>query len=119
MATELEVELFLKNLKEKIQFFDLVFRNRDKNQQAIFDLEITPNQRLQFILNLKIEEYYAGPKQDTYDLTKPDYYEFGVLVNDTEVYVKISMGLPNKPADCMSFHPAEFAITYPLKKKST
>ena len=69
-------------------------------------------------MNLTFEDYYSAPK-DTYDSTKPDYYEFGIPVNKKEVYIKISLGLPNKMVDCMSFHIAEFPISYPLKTHET
>lgn len=98
-------------------FFDIVFRPRDKNLQALADLDISAIKRLESIMNLKAEDYYDGPKNDNYDSNRPNYYEFGIQVNKIEVYIKISKGLSNKPVDCMSFHPAEFPITYPLKSK--
>lgn len=115
MATKAELEQFLKELKEKIRFFEISFRPRGKNLQGLADLDITATKRLECIMNLKAEDYYAGPKNDTYDASLPDYYEFGIQVKGVEVYIKISKGLENKPADCMSFHPAEFPMTYPLK----
>jgi hypothetical protein len=115
MATRAEIEGFLKELKEKIRFFQITFRPRDKNLQALADLDITAIKRLEYIMGLKTENYYAGPKKDTYNATLPDYYEFGIQVKGVEIYVKISNGLTNKPVDCMSFHPAEFPMTYPLK----
>jgi len=83
--------------------------------QALADLDITAAGRLDCILNLKTEDYFAGPKNDTYDPARPGYYEFGIQVKGVEVYIKISKGLSNKPADCMSFHPAEYRIAYPFK----
>jgi hypothetical protein len=47
-------------------------------------------------MNLKAEDYYSGPNKDTYDTTKPDYYEFGIQIKGKEVYIKISPGLPIK-----------------------
>ena len=115
MATRAEIEQFLKELKEKIRFFQIAFRPRDKNLQALADLDITAIKRLEYIMGLKTENYYAGPKKDTYNAALPDYYEFGIQVKGVEIYVKISNGLTDKPVDCMSFHPAEFPMTYPLK----
>lgn len=115
MATKQEVEQFLKELKEKIRFFEISFRPRDKNLEALADLDITAAKRLECIMNLKAQDYYAGPKNDTYDASLPDYYEFGIQIKGVEVYIKISKGIENKSADCMSFHPAEFRMTYPLK----
>lgn len=117
MSTKPEVESFLNRIKEKIKIFGIAFRPRDKNLLALAELDITPIKRLDYLMNLKTENYYGGPLQDSYDQTKPDYYEFGVQVNGKEVYIKISSGLPNKMADCMSFHIAEFPMNYPLKTK--
>lgn len=115
MATRPEIERFLTTLAEKIRFFDIVFRSRSKNLQTLADLDITATKRLECIKNLTADDYYAGPKNDTYNASLPDYYEFGVQINGIEVHIKISIGLANKAVDCMSFHPAEFPITYPLK----
>jgi hypothetical protein len=115
MVAKQEVEQFLRTLKEKIRCLEIRFRPRGKNLQALADLDITANNRLEYIMNLKAEDYYAGPKNDTYDTALPDYYEFGIRIKGIEVYIKISSGLTNKPVDCMSFHPAEFPMTYPLK----
>ena len=59
----------------------------------------------------------SGPNRDTYDLNKPDYFEFGITIKSFEVYIKISVGMPNKMIDCMSFHKAERIINYPLKQE--
>jgi hypothetical protein len=115
MTARQEVEQFLRELKEKIRCFEIAFRPRDKNLQALARLDITAIKRLEYIMNLKAEDYYAGPKNDTYDRTLPDYYEFGIQVKGMEVYIKISKGLINKPVDCMSFHPAEFPMIFPFK----
>jgi hypothetical protein len=117
MANKAEIEEFLRALKEKIKIFDIVFRPRDKNTETLAELDILPIDRIQYLMNLTADDYYSGPNKDTYDFRKPDYYEFGIQVKRKEVYIKISLGLPNKPVDCMSFHIAERPITYPLKKK--
>lgn len=115
MATKQEVEHFLNQVKDKIRVFDVVFRPRDKNLDTLSALDITAMRRKEYLMNLKAEDYYAGPKQDTYDTTKPDYYEFGIQIKGETVYIKISHGLLNKPVDCMSFHIATFPMNYPLK----
>lgn len=119
MATKQEVELFLNQLKDKIKVFEVTFRPRGKNLDDLAELDITPVKRLDYLMNLKAEDYCGGPKKDTYDLTKPDYYEFGIQIKGKEVYIKISPGLSNKMVDCMSFHIAEFPMNYPLKTERT
>jgi len=115
MATKQEVESFLRNLFDKIKVCNIAFRPRDKNLDALAELDITSDKRIEHLLNLKAENYYSGPNKDTFDPTKPDYYEFGIQIKGKEVYIKISLGLFNKRVDCMSFHPAEFPMKYPLK----
>jgi hypothetical protein len=115
MATKIEVEEFLEALKGKIKIFDIFFRPRDKNMTSLADLDILPIDRIPFIMNLTAENYYSGPNRDTYDPEKPDYYEFGIFIKKKEVYIKISLGLPNRRVDCLSFHIAEHPIIYPLK----
>lgn len=112
MSNQTEVELFLMELKAKINVFDIVFRPRDKNLQALADLDITPVQRLMYIQNLQVEDCFSGPNKDTYDPHQRDYFEFGININRQQVYIKLSLGLPNKPADCMSFHLAERPIAF-------
>jgi len=115
MTTKAEVEEFLRNIKDKIKIFEIAFRPRDKNNSALAELDILPRDRIQYIMELTAENYYSGPSKDTYDPGKPDYYEFGIQIKNREVYIKLSLGLPNKRVDCMSFHLAEHPITYPLK----
>ena len=117
MSIQQEVESFIKDLTDKIKYFEVAFRPRDKNLDALAELDITPAKRIEYLMNLKAEDYSSGPNKDTYDPMKPDYYEFGIQINGREVYIKISLGLINKRADCMSFHPAEFPMKYPLKTK--
>ena len=110
-----EVEKFLNELKQKIKMFDIVFRQRDQNIKGLSELGIIPNQRKEFILTLKPEHYSSGPHKDTHDPLKPDYYEFGILLRNNEIYIKLSKGLPNKSVDCMSFHIAKHKMSLPLK----
>lgn len=118
MATKEEVGAFLRQLQDKIRFFDVAFRPRDKNTEALAELDILPLDRIEYLKNLTVGNYYSVPKNDTYDHSKPDYYEFGIDVKGVEVYIKVSLGLTNKRVDCMSFHKAERPITYPHKNQT-
>lgn len=110
---ESEVESFLNGFKAKLEVFGVSFLERDKNLQALFDLEITALRRLEILRTLEVKDFYRGPNKDREN--GPDLWEFGKTVNRKEVYIKIHMGYQNKSVICVSFHPAERTIVYPFK----
>lgn len=115
LTPQTKIQAYLGQLKAKMTVFGVVFRNREKNLNALAELDITPAQREEYIMGLTPEDYCSGPNKDKDVPGRPDYYEFGITINGKEVYIKQSMGLPNKPIDCISFHPAEWPLNYPLK----
>ncbi len=116
MTTKDEVNRFLSAFNAKSKIFDVIFLLRDKNLQALLFLEITASSRKKIIESLTFEDYSEGPLTDT--LNKgPDMWIFGKTVKGHEVYIKITMGNPNNSTICISFHLAEYKMTYPLKKK--
>lgn len=112
MASIEEIEKFLYDIREKMRFFDIVFRNREKNLRTLQILDLIPAERIEIIKALTYKNYYCGPKIDTEDPRMPDYFEFGVQIKGEPVYIKLNRGLPNKAVDCASFHIAERTITY-------
>ena len=115
MATREQVEAFLVRLKEKIQVFDIVFRDdRGKNLQTLATLEITPIYRKQVILNIDPEDYSEGPIVDTLNKVG-EMWVFGTDVKGHEVYIKITLGFPNNSTICISFHLAEHPMNYPFR----
>ena len=114
MATREEVERFLSNFQTKLQIFDIIFCNRDKNTQALADLDITPLYRETVIKEITVEDYSEGPIVDTINRFG-EMWVFGKDVKQQEVYIKISLGLPNSSTICISFHKAEYPIKYPFK----
>lgn len=113
-----DIETFLAEFKQKMKIWDIVFRNdRQKNTQALIDLEITPAQRRAVIEKLVAEDYSEGPLPDTLNRLSP-MWVFGKQVKQQEVYIKITMGTLNCPVICISFHLAEHPMKYPLKNKT-
>jgi hypothetical protein len=104
----------LNTFRAKLEIFDLIFLNRDKNLRALIDLEITRVSRKDILRGLKVDDYYRGPTQSMD--CGPDLWEFGRTFNKKEVYIKITIGMMSKPVICISFHLAERAIDYPFKK---
>jgi hypothetical protein len=116
LASKDEVHAFLQDFKVKAGIFQILFRNeRQKNSQALLDLEMSPAQRKEIILALKVTQYVQGPLDDhLYGIAT--MWVFGVTYKKTEIYIKISMGIKDNPVICISFHPAERPLAYPLDK---
>lgn len=115
MATKEQVESFLKRLKEKIKVFDIIFRDdRGKNLQTLATLEINTTFRKQVVMNIEPEDYVDGPIVDTLN-KMGEMWVFGKDVKGHEVYIKITLGLPNSSTICISFHIAEHPMNYPFK----
>ncbi len=62
MISRNQVDVFLRELKVKIEIFGILFLDeRGKNAQALLDLNVTPVKRIEIVKNLKPEEYSQGP----------------------------------------------------------
>lgn len=110
-----DVEEFLKKLKFKLNFWGVLFRDeRNKNSQALLDLNITSAYRIEVIKNLQVIDYSEGPHKDNlYKLS--DMWIFGKAIKNTEIYIKISLGNKDSKVICISFHPASSSMDYPFK----
>lgn len=113
--TKSEIESFLKEFILKMETFDVVFENREKNIQALLDLEITAGERKKHLKELVFEDYISGPNQDTNDKSRLPYWEFGKSIKNKDVYIKISLNKVNESVICISFHLAEFSLKYKYK----
>jgi hypothetical protein len=115
MGTKKEdVDAFLSGFKQKAKVFQIYFiRDRSKNLQTELELELKEFEKEKYLLDLAVENYYRGPSKD-YD-GGPDLWEFGKMIKGREVYIKITIGLNNKPVICISFHFPEKEIKYPFK----
>lgn len=116
MATETEIELFLKDFKFKLDFWGLLFQNRlnKKNFQTLTDLELNVEDVKKELRALGVANYSEGPLPDKLYNGAP-MWVFGKMVSKREIYIKITMGQPNDKVICISFHFPEHAMTYPYK----
>lgn len=65
MSNEREVESFLKDFKEKMRFWDILFRDdRGKNTQALVDLELRPIDRKAVLETLETKDYSEGSVEE-------------------------------------------------------
>ncbi|MFM7092560.1 MAG: toxin [Bacteroidota bacterium] len=115
MSTEAEVASFLKDFKEKMKFWDVLFRDdRGKNAQALVDLELRPIDREVILEAIETKDYSEGPlKEKQYG--GADMWVFGKAIKKKEVYIKITMGAMGGSVICISFHLAQHKMNYPLK----
>lgn len=110
-----EVAIFLKDFKEKMKIWDVLFRDdRGKNAQALIELELRPATRKEILENLAVEDYSEGPNEDLL-YGQADMWVFGKTIKKEEVYIKITMGAIGASVICISFHLAENKMNYPLK----
>lgn len=113
-GTKEEVERFLIDFKQKMQVFEVVFmRSRAKNLQTVVELELSNVAVRKHLEELRVENYYRGPLEDVDGGS--DLWEFGKIVKNKEVYIKVHMGNLEKAVICISFHFPESTINYPLK----
>jgi hypothetical protein len=117
MSLQDTVQVFLGDFKEKARVFDIFIYPRQVNSDALLDLGITSKMREEYIMNLTYEDYFRGPTPDTTS-GMPEYFEFGIELNNIVVYIKLSLGKFDKSPCCMSFHRATSPIVNPLKGTS-
>ena len=116
MATREEIQSFLLDFHQKMRVWGIRVRDdRGKNTQALFNLELSPAQRIKIIETLSMIDYSEGPKIDTLNAGAP-LWVFGKLVKKRMIYIKISIGPSNRPVICISFHEAEYEMQFPLKE---
>lgn len=115
MSIEADVAIFLKDFKEKMKIWDVLFRDdRGKNTETIIELELRPIERIKILEGLEIKDYSEGPLKDLLNKAT-DMWVFGKIIKKKEVYIKITMGGVNSSVICISFHFAQHKMQYPLK----
>lgn len=115
MNSETTVASFLKDFKEKMGFWDVLFRDdRGKNAQALVDLELRPVERKTILEALETIDYCEGPLEEKL-YGGADMWVFGRTIKKKEVYIKITMGAMGSSVICISFHLAQHKMNYPLK----
>lgn len=114
IKTEQEVEHFLREFKPKFNIWGIIFLNREKNEEALKALGITPIAREEIIKTIEKDDYSHTIIDE---VSFGDMWVFGKDYDDTELYIKISLGRTNNKTICISFHEAEHPLNYPFKNK--
>lgn len=117
IATLAEIQKFLNDFHQKVEVFDIIILNdREKNAKTQAVLGLSPNAQRDVIKEIQVQDYSEGPITNILNAWG-DLWVFGKDVNNQEVYIKIAYGMPNRQAICVSFHLAEFPMSYPYKQK--
>lgn len=115
MASREEIKAYLQDFHIKMEIWGIFVRDdRGKNTQTVLDLEITKDFRNKVLKSLIVEDYSEGPLEETLNGGN-DMWVFGKTVKGKEIYIKIAMGMKESKVICISFHIAEYEISYPHK----
>ena len=119
MASKEEIEQFLKQFHQKLEIYNIVYRDdRGKNLATLASLDMPPSARTKTIKEITVEGYSEGPIIDTLHKIG-EMWVFGKDVAKHEIYIKISLGYPNSSTICISFHVAEYPMQYPYKTRNS
>ena len=113
IKTKQEVEQFLSQFGIKFDVWGIFYLDRDKNEEALKALGITPKARDEIVRQLQPDDYVETLPADFFD----EMWVFGRDMDGTELYIKIAIGRPNDRTICISFHIAEHPISYAFKKE--
>lgn len=111
IKTKQEVEQFLRQFGIKFNIWGIFYLDRDKNSEALKVLGITPKARDEIVRQLKSDDYVETLTADFFN----EMWVFGKDMDNTELYIKIALGQPDKQTVCISFHLAEHPIQYAYK----
>lgn len=91
--------------------------DREKNLQALIDLNMTKAERLAVFLGISANDYVGGPEADLDAERGGMVWVFGTEYEGIEIYVKLKLDIfgRTKVAKCISFHKADYKMSYPFK----
>jgi hypothetical protein len=112
---EAEASRFLNEFKAIAKKRGVYFVPRQEFISVLTSLGITRSICQDELLNLSVEDYCQGPEDDR---DRPgQVWIFGRRFEGTELYIKLKLAKVGKEtiAKCLSFHPAEFPLCFPLR----
>ena len=111
-----QIKYFLNDFKELMGQGRYAIKDHQKTMQTLIDLGLTRYQMEEVIRSIELEDYVSGPNRDK---LKPGFFwVFGKSIDGNEIYIKLKIVTYNswdERAICLSFHPAEHRMVYPLK----
>ncbi len=115
LDTENQVKLFINLFHRHWQNGKVQDMYTKKSQDYLRSIGITIKEAKEHtIKHISSDNFYRGPSKH-HVLDCVQVCEFGVNYHGEEIYVKISCS--ENDGACMSFHPPERAMQFPLKKR--
>jgi len=125
---EYKIKLFLKNViyllnDDACNFIFMEKRVSENQKEKEFTNESTLNY-LEYdredakkeIISLTVEEYVESVEDNNPNFNNDSFKVFVKNIKDINVYIKIKIrDIENKIVVCVSFHKAEYEVTYPYK----
>ena len=111
IKTKQEVEHFPSQFGVKFDIWGIFYLDRDKNEEALKALGITPKARDEIVRQIQSDDYVETLTADFFN----EMWVFGKDMDGTELYIKIALGQPSNCTVCISFHVAEHPIKYAFK----
>jgi hypothetical protein len=125
-----QVEAFLNELRIKLGFQEVFFDRRDKNLDSytmLAEWGYSSNKLVGILKELTISNYSEGPIADDQNVpSKGDLWVFGKNIMpenpkrkklETEFYIKVQLGYPDREVICISFHPSDYEMKYPFNNQ--
>ena len=86
------------------------------NESTLNYLEYDREDAKKEIISLTVEEYVESMKDNNPNFNNDSFKVFVKNIKDINVYIKIKIrDIENKIVVCVSFHKAEYEVTYPYK----
>jgi hypothetical protein len=110
-----EIVRFLKAFKSIAMGRGVDFIPRREFMTTLAALGLTRANCQEELLGLSVEDYCQGPDEDR---DRPGtVWVFGRNIEGKDIYIKLKLAQVGEEiiAKCLSFHPAEFPLCFPLK----
>ena len=113
-----QVEKFLAEWSATVRRSGATFIPRENNIQTMLMLGLGKLELEGVLSSLRPDNYSRGPEPDDGAGREGEIWVFGTELQNREVYIKIKLVEADgeKSPICLSFHFAEFVMTYPLRR---
>lgn len=118
MATEAEIDAFLRRFRAAVQNRGLTLWPTAKNNQFLLDTGFTNKDVLEIVNALTATDYSSGPEpDDNPKRAAGEVWKFNREHVGYELYIKLKLHSANPVAECMSCHEAEGEMRQPIRQK--